>query len=277
MYPYKLAHDFIRRSTIEMKEAERKNYSMENEIKYKQSETCNGRNREKALMIAILMLYNKLYKRKRKQQDTTMRVVKPRLQMLKGGGLHDISQSDEDQISLCNLSISNELWNESESTKSEEHTKEDDNVTQTHWKFIDKLSPNIRVDEDDQGNLLFRRYGYGLLITKDELVKCINRVQESTTIEELYRDIEVQSLYQYNKKESEGTAGLGFCAILALVGTLNPQLNTVESMQTEQGRRKIADVIDDILLPSVREYSQPTPELMITQSIETTQSSILKT
>jgi hypothetical protein len=44
---------------------------------------------------------------------------------------------------------------------------------------------------------------------------------------------------------------------LALVGALSPHLNSREAMKTEKGRKEIADIIEEILIPSVSTYIQP--------------------
>jgi hypothetical protein len=55
-------------------------------------------------------------------------------------------------------------------SKNDEHEPIDG---EEEWRFIQTLSPNITVDEDESGSLLFRRNNYGLIITKEEMKKCI--------------------------------------------------------------------------------------------------------
>lgn len=102
--------------------------------------------------------------------------------MGKGGMYTDNDYEMDTQINLTNISTVREEWVDwSDGTDPIEVEVKQDNdnsttVYEKEWRFIHTLSPSIRVDEDDNGSLLFRRGDHGILITKEELFKCINMV-----------------------------------------------------------------------------------------------------
>ncbi len=114
------------------------------------------------------------------------------------------------------------------------------------------------MDADENGKVLFRRNDYGLAITRDELTRCIIMVTESRSMADIFNSIQVQALYRHNTEEFKRTDGSGFCSILSIVGTLSPHLNTNDIMNNIQLREEIANAIEDILIPSVKDYLQPT-------------------
>jgi hypothetical protein len=75
---------------------------------------------------------------------------------------------------------------------------------------------------------------------------------------DIFNEIQVQALYRHNNDKFKRTEGSGLCSILAMVGTLSPHLNSIDIMNNNQRREEIANAIEDILITSVRDYSQPT-------------------
>ncbi len=124
-------------------------------------------------------------------------------------------------------------------------------------KFLSILSPWIKVDQDEFGRLLFRSGDYGVLITKEEVIKCVTTAAQNRTMEEIAELLEFQALYNSSTEEFRKTEGEGLCAILALVGTINPQLNSYTKIRTRGGRNDIADVIEKVLIPSTQKYTLP--------------------
>jgi hypothetical protein len=126
----------------------------------------------------------------------------------KGGMYTDNDCEIDTQINLTNINTVREEWadwTDGIDQTDIEMKQDNDNLASDNtkdWRFIHTLSPSIRVDEDDNGSLLFRRGDYGLMITKEEVVKCLNMVMQSKTIEEINESIEVQALYNSNIEES---------------------------------------------------------------------------
>lgn len=173
---------------------------------------------------------------------------------LQGGMYMEID--DEPQTPLSSLNICKEQWLDwtEDTTPMEEAEVQSE---EDEWRFIQTLSPSIKVDEDEEGSLLFRRNDYGIRISNEEMKRLVELILQDRTIEEINETIEVQALYKSTTEESDGTEGQGLCAILALVGTLNPQLNSHRAINSNKGRNEIANVIEEILIPSVQEYNQP--------------------
>lgn len=131
-----------------------------------------------------------------RQKTTDMKIyARDRTHRERRGGMH-MDSDDEPQTPLSSLNKCKAEWlewgEESENIDkdSETHSEKDE------WQFIQALAPNIRVDEDEDGRLLFRRYDHGLLITREEMIKCIELVQQARTIQDINERIEVQALYR---------------------------------------------------------------------------------
>jgi hypothetical protein len=88
-------------------------------------------------------------------------------------------------------------------------------------------------------------------------IEYVNMVTENSFIENFSESIECQALYNSSIEEAQRTEGEGLCGILALAGIIVPHLNSWSVIQSSKGRRDIADVIDNIMLPSIQNYIQP--------------------
>jgi hypothetical protein len=93
-----------------------------------------------------------------------------------------------------------------EQTHSIENAKHEDKIENPdELDFIHLLAPNINVDADKFGNVLFKRNEYGLVIIRQELIKLVS---EQLTVADIYQEIKAQALYKYSNAEMKGTDGL---------------------------------------------------------------------
>jgi hypothetical protein len=83
------------------------------------------------------------------------------------------------------------------------------------WKFLSIIASSIRIDQDGIDRLIFRSGDYGVLITKEEVNRCVTMVAQNRTIEEIAEIIEVEALYNSSTEEFGGTEEKGLCGILA--------------------------------------------------------------
>jgi hypothetical protein len=74
-----------------------------------------------------------------------------------------------------------------------QNTESTKTTSQEEWKFLRILAPGIRVDQDGNGRLIFRRGDYGLVMTKEEAIKCVNMVVPNRSVEENINGIEFQA------------------------------------------------------------------------------------
>jgi hypothetical protein len=80
---------------------------------------------------------------------------------------------------------------------------------------------------------------------------------QNRAMEEIMELLEFEALYNSSTEEFGKPEGEGLCAILALVGTINMQLNSYTKIRTRKGRNDIADVIEKVLIPSTQKYTLP--------------------
>ncbi len=92
---------------------------------------------------------------------------------------------------------------------------------ETHQHSLAKCQ---RVDRDEYGSMIFRRGDYGILITKEEAFKYVTIITENSFTEDIRDSIEFEALYNSSAEEDQGTEGKGLHEILALAGTIVPQL-----------------------------------------------------
>lgn len=72
------------------------------------------------------------------------------------------SEYIDTQVTLNNLNTNNaEQTAHMEESSGEESRS---NPKQETWRFLNTLSPSIKVDEDEHGSLIFRRFNYGIVI-----------------------------------------------------------------------------------------------------------------
>jgi hypothetical protein len=82
------------------------------------------------------------------------------------------------------------------------------------------------LDRDEYGSLIFRRGDYGILITKEEAFKNVKMVTQKIVPLRI-SEIQLNSKpYTTHRLKDRGTEGKGLCEILALAGTIVPQLNS---------------------------------------------------
>jgi hypothetical protein len=82
-------------------------------------------------------------------------------------------------------------------------------------------------------------------------------VAQNQTLEEIAELLEFEALYNSSTEEFRRTEGEGLCCILALVGTINPQLNSYTEIRARGGRNGMAELIEKIMIPSTRKYTLP--------------------
>jgi hypothetical protein len=164
------------------------------------------------------------------------------------------------QIQLTNLNTVSAIWADwdddiiHQGKQSHENTPA---IQEEEWNFLRTLAPWIKVDQDEYGRLVFRSGDYGVLFTKEEVNKFINMVAQNKTMEEIAGLLEFEALYNSSTEEFGKTEGEGLCAILALVGTIKPQLNSYSEIRTRRGRNDIADIIEKDMIPSTKTYTLP--------------------
>ena len=214
-----------------------------------------------ATLWTILILSREYPKRKQEAIEEWEQIRKNRFRHLnlRGGG-REIERKPQNKLSNLTTEYTNSSYDSSyneQKYNSENVENKEGSENDMELDFVQLLAPNINVDADECGNILFRRNAYGLMITRHELTKCIKLVTEQWTMADIYQEIKVQALYNSTDAEMRGTDGLGFCSILAIVSTLNPQLNSTDAMNNTKQREEIANSIENILIPAVREYIQP--------------------
>jgi hypothetical protein len=254
VYPYKSSHDVIGPNEV------------------RQSTTTNSWNQLIEETARTLLIAGKIHTTRKQEEEEAWEQIKKNRQRsisLKGGGKENevklpivlnnlkfkqtVEEYDRSEEEVCNAIIA-------------DRTVEGDNYK--GLRFIQLLAPNINVDADENNKVLFRRNDYGLALTYEELERCITMVSESRSMEDIFNEIRIQAMYRHCNEEFKGTEGSGFCSILAMVGTLSPQLNSTDIMNNKQRREEIANAIEDILIPSVRDYSQPAEFRMNTNAHE---------
>jgi hypothetical protein len=171
----------------------------------------------------------------------------------------DIDYETDQQLQLTNLNTISEKWEDWDEDMKVQGKQPSERTTATgewEWKFIPMLPPGIRIDQNSDGRLIFRRGDYGVLVTKEEVSKCVAMVVQNRSIEEIADVIEIEILYNSSVENLVEQKGKD-CAELALLGTISPQLNSYRGMQTRGGRDEITDVIEKVMIPSTQKYTPP--------------------
>ncbi len=132
----------------------------------------------------------------------------------KGGMYTDSDEVDyeiDPQLQLTNLNAFREWvdWDEEVKVLETQSSVSAIPIREDEWRFLRILSTWIRVDQDGNGRLIFRSGDYGVLITKEEVTRCVTMVAQNRTMEEIAELIEFEVLYNSSTEEFGGTEGKG--------------------------------------------------------------------